>query len=526
MLIAAPEVAARKPSTVVDAIAAMARSHPETEVIVDSVVNPAVTTLAELFDESCRVSAGLSGYGIRPGDVVAAQIPNWRECIVAHTAVWMAGAVLVPIVPTYGPHEVSYILQRAGARAFIIAERLGNRHAGATLAAIEGLPGLSHRFVVGDAPESTVPYSALSAGGAAEYVPVTGGPHEGCLLVYTSGTTAEPKGVQHTHASLLAELGSVDQMRPPAPPLSVLSVFPSGHIAGVLNIIRMLTSPVTTVMMDAWDAGRAAHLISSKALGSSAGAPIHLGQILDVARRDGLDLSSLQEYTTGAAGVAGALIRRADELGIRAFRCYGSTEHPTISIGSPDDPLNRRADTDGRLTPGTEVLLVDDDGHEVPPGHDGEILSRGPELFVGYHGGSAEGGRPQLDGWFATGDVGRLDAEGFLTITDRKKDIIVRGGENISSREVEDILSAHPAVAEAAALGSPDEAYGERVCAFVVLRPGHELDVPEAIRHFRECGLAPAKTPERVIAVDELPRTAGGKVQKYRLYERLGQLAE
>lgn len=526
MLTGASEIAAPEPITVVDAIAATARSHPETTVIIDSVLNPAVTTLAELFDESCRVSAGLTAYGIRPGDVVATQIPNWRECIVAHTAVWMAGAVLVPVVPTYGPHEVGYILQKSRAKALIIAERLGNRHAGATLAAIEGFPGLSHRFVVGDAPKSTVPYSALSAGSSAEYVGVAGRPDQRCLLVYTSGTTAEPKGVQHTHASLLAEVGSVDHMRPTAQPLSVLSVFPSGHIAGVLDIVRMLTSPATTVSMDAWNADRAAHLISSNAIGASAGAPIHLSQILDAAQRDGLDLSSLREYATGAAGVAGGLIRRADEFGIRAFRCYGSTEHPTISIGSPDDSLDRRADTDGRLTPGTEVLIVDDDGREMPPGHDGEILSRGPELFVGYHDGSSEGSPAQADGWFRTGDIGRLDTQGFLTITDRKKDIIVRGGENISSREVEDVLSTHRAVAEAAALGLPDNVYGERVCAFVVLHPGHKFDVREAIKHFRECGVARAKTPERVIAVDELPRTAGGKVQKYRLYERLGQPAE
>jgi cyclohexanecarboxylate-CoA ligase len=526
MLTAATEIAGHRPITLVDAIAATARNHPDTTVIIDSLVNPAVTTLAELFDESCRVSAGLAAYGIRPGDVVATQIPNWRECIVAHTAVWMAGAVLVPIVPIYGPHEVSYILQKSGAKALVIAERLGNRRAGPTLAAIEELPGLSHRFIVGEAPRSTVPYSALSAGSCADYVPVGGSADQHCLLVYTSGTTAEPKGVQHTHASLLAEIGSVDQMRTPSEPLSVLSVFPSGHIAGVLNIIRTLTSPATTVLMDAWDAGRAAHLISANAIGASAGAPIHLSQILDAARRDRLPLSSLQEFTTGAAGVAGALIRRADDVGIRAFRCYGSTEHPTISIGSPDDPLDRRADTDGRLTPGTEVLLVDDDGREVPAGHEGEILSRGPELFVGYHGGSGADGPGQADGWFRTGDVGRLDSQGFLTITDRKKDIIIRGGENISAREVEDALSAHRAVAEAAVIGSPDSVYGEMVCAFVVLRPGQTFDVREAIKHFGECGIALAKTPERIIAVGELPRTAGGKVQKYRLFELLGQQAE
>ena len=520
MLTTRPELGIPQHITLTDELAAAARSHPDTDVIFDSVVHDDKATLGELFEESCRVACGLVGFGIEPGDVVALQIPNRRECLVAHAAVWLAGAVLLPIVPIYGPREVSFILHRSSAKAFIVAETSGKRDIGAILTATEEVKTLSHRFVVGDAPTSAVPYSALVASRESEFRPTSIEPSHRCLLIYTSGTTAEPKGVQHSHAGMLAEIRSIDQMRTASDPLSNLSVFPSGHVAGVLNIIRILTNPATSVVMDAWDPARAARLISKHEIRASAGAPIHLGQILSAAQQDRLDLSSLAEYTTGAAGVAAALIRRADEIGIRAYRSYGSTEHPTVSIGDPDDPLDRRAETDGRLTPGTEVLIVDDEGTPVPAGGDGEILTRGPELFLGYLDSDRRGAGHD-DGWFRTGDVGRLDPDGFLTITDRKKDIIVRGGENLSSREIEDVIVTHPAVTDAAAIGMPEDVYGERVCAFVVLRPGDRFTVRDAVEHFAECGLALVKTPERIIAVAELPRTAGGKVQKHLLRDWL-----
>ncbi|WP_082958332.1 class I adenylate-forming enzyme family protein [Mycobacterium alsense] len=511
----------RAAPTIPDAIAAAAREHPDTAVIVHSNDNPVTTTLGELVDDGRRVAASLGAMGVRPGDVVAVQLPNWRECFVAHAAVWLCGAVLLPIVPIYGPHEVAFIVRRSGARALIIARCLRNRDSGATLAALDGIPGLSHRIVVGHPLPGTLGFDELNRGSADDFAgPRASGPGQRCLLVYTSGTTAEPKGVQHSHAGLLGELRAMEQLRGTDSVPTTLAVFPSGHIAGVLGILRMLTRAGTTVAMDAWDPNVAARLIAEHHVEASAGAPIHLAGILDAAERERLDLSSLRDYVTGAAGVAGALIRRADTRGIGAFRCYGSTEHPTISSSTADDPLDKRADTDGRVCPGTQVRVVDDDGRDVPTGHDGEILTRGPELFTGY----TDAGHTRasvVDGWFATGDVGRLDREGYLTVTDRKKDIIVRGGENISSKEVEDVVSSHPAVAEAAALGAPDRRYGERVCVFVVVKPGQRFDVAEAADHFQRCGLARQKTPERVVIVDELPRTASGKVQKHLLRQQL-----
>nr|CRL72611.1 AMP-dependent synthetase and ligase [Mycolicibacterium malmesburyense] len=503
-----------------DEIAGFIGEHPHTAVRVHSDDHPDRFTVAELFDESTRLAAGLWRLGIRPGDIVAVQLPNWRECFAAHAAAWLCGAVVLPIVPIYGPAEVAFIARQSGARAIILTRRLRNRDTAPTVDALADLPELRHRIVLGGAHRGTVSFEELKATPTTDFTPSHPGADSRAVLVYTSGTTAEPKGVQHSHGSLLGELRAMDALRHTGADETTLAVFPSGHIAGTLGILRMMCRPGNTIAMDAWNPEAAARLIAEHTVSVSAGAPIHLGGILDIAERDDLDVSSLREYTTGAAGVAGALIRRADRFGIGAYRCYGSSEHPTISVGRPEDPLDKRADTDGRIAPGTRIRLVDEHGDDVPLGADGEILTQGPELFRGYTDPRfTEAGF--VDGWFRTGDVGRMDADGFLTITDRRKDIIVRGGENISSKEVEDVVSAHPAVVEAAAIGAPDEKYGERVCVFVVLKQGGSFDTAAAAAHFASCGLAKQKTPERIVVVPELPRTISGKVQKHRLREQL-----
>jgi cyclohexanecarboxylate-CoA ligase len=232
-------------------------------------------------------------------------------------------------------------------------------------------------------------------------------------------------------------------------------------------------------------------------------------------------LTTLSNFMVGAARVPASLVERADRAGITVYRAYGSTEHPVITTGTPADPLAKRAGTDGLLTPGNEIRLLDDDDNEVAVGGQGEIVSRGPEMFIGYTDPALDAESFLPGGWFRTGDIGRLDAEGYLTITDRKKEIVIRGGENIASKEVEDLLAMHPAVMEAAVVGQPDERYGERVAAFVQLRPGAQLDLDEVRRHFAAIGVAKQKTPERLEQIDELPRTPSGKVRKVELRDRL-----
>jgi acyl-CoA synthetase (AMP-forming)/AMP-acid ligase II len=333
-----------------------------------------------------------------------------------------------------------------------------------------------------------------------------------------------------------------------APAGRALASFPSGHIAGLLGTLTPLLNGGLTVILERWSARQAAALVAEYRLESSSGTPFFLATLLDEAERAGHDISSLSKFLTGAASVPPSLLERARGSGVLSWRSYGSTEHPVVSTGLPEDPEHKRHHTDGRLTPGNEVRLVDGAGDDVAPGTDGEIVTRGPRQFVGYRDPALDAAAYLPGGWFRTGDLGRFDPAGYLVITDRLKDIVIRGGENIASREVEDLLAGHPGIAEAAVCAEPDPALGERVCAFVVARPGwrddpddsdgpdgpdgpedrgergepaERLDVATLRRYFADLGVARHKAPERVIVVDDLPRTATGKVRKTDLRARL-----
>ncbi|GAA0556223.1 class I adenylate-forming enzyme family protein [Actinomadura livida] len=464
------------------------------------------TRLDELHRRALRVAAGLAELGIAPGDVVAVQLTGRVESAVAQAAVLLRGAVVLPIVPIYGLRELRFVLHQSAAAALITWDE----RAAEVRALSAELPGLQRVLAVGDAD-----WKALEAhppSGA----PEAPDPDGICVLVYTSGTTAEPKGVQHTHRSMLAELATMPEH---GEGYVYLDAFPPGHVAGLCVLLRALVNGTSTVFMERWDAETALDLVHEHGVTASAGVPFHLAALLDAAERSERGAGTLREYLVGAASVPPVLVERAERAGIAAYRAYGSSEHPTISSGGAGDPAGKRATTDGTLKPGTRVRIVDLDGNDVPVGEEGEIWSRGPEVFAGYRDPALNAQAFTPDGWLRTGDVGRLDPDGHLTVTDRLKDIIVRGGEKISSKEVEDMLAAHPAVAEAVAVAEPDERYGERVCAFAVLRAGEELDLDGVRRHFASLGAARQKTPERLVVVDALPRTAAGKVRKHVLRE-------
>jgi acyl-CoA synthetase (AMP-forming)/AMP-acid ligase II len=474
------------------------------------------TTLGDLVCEAEKAAGSLQALGIGRGDVVAVQLPGSYEGALIQVAAGLCGAVLLPVVMIYGPREMDFVLRRSGAAAVVLPrEYRGRPHADAVLGGLSRLPELKFAVVVGDsAPgRGAVGYAELLRRPGGTYRKPSPAPDDRAVLMYTSGTTAEPKGVQHSHRTLLAEATSrVYTLNGPG--ARHLGLFPPGHMAGLLSLLRILLLGTPTVIMQAWDAALAAELIYRHAVTSCGGAPVQLSGLLDQHANGTVALGTLREFLTGAAPVAPSLIRRADAAGIRAFRSYGSSEHPTVTAGTIADPLELRAETDGRLLAGNHVRVVDAAGRDLPGDREGEILTRGPELFTGYTDLVLNAAALLPGGWFRTGDVGRINADGHLTVTDRLKDIIIRGGENISSKEVEDLLITHPAVADVAVIPVPDPALGERVCAVVVARPGFTFDVEQARAHFAAAGAARQKTPELVVLTDELPRTPSGKVRK------------
>lgn len=507
--------------TLAEAIAEGAQRHADVRVVFDGTGGVRDTTVADLVADAERMAGALQGLGVQPGDVVAVQLASTYEGAVAQAAVALTGAVLLPIVLIYGPRELGFILRQSGAVALVLPDtHRGRPHAVPVLADLPALPSLHTVVVVGDAGpvEGALPFEELLGPLAKPYDAPELDEDARAMLVYTSGTTADPKGVQHTHRTLLTTVNSPAAGRR----TSQLVIFPAGHIGGLLGLLRVLVIGCRSVVLEAWDPARAARLVDDYELEMGAGAPVMLAGLLDARDSGAADLASLREFAVGAAGVSPALIARAEAAGIRGYRAYGSSEVPTVSVGSPEDPLEKRGGTDGRLQPGFEVRILDRDGADLPAGSHGEIVVRAPAVFIGYTDATIDDTSFLPGRWFRTGDLGTLDADGYLTVTGRLKDIIIRGGENISAQEVEDVLGAHPAVAEVAALGVPDERMGERVCAAVVLRPGAALTLDDVRAHFIAAGTARQKTPERLELVDCLPRTPSGKVRKHVLREQLG----
>ena len=471
-----------------------------------------------LYERGRAMAGALQRLGVRAGDVIGIQVPNRVEGYVAFLGTMLAGAVVLPIVHIYGAREVGYLLRESRAKALFVPDRWRRIDYLERLEALRDVPQLAHRIVIGeDVPAGCIAWDELQA--SDDFTPPALQADDLALTLFTSGTTSHPKGVLHSHNSLLAELRAA--FKPEGTASVVLSPWPAGHIAGVLSILRLYFSGEESVLMDAWDAQTAAQLVERFGVTRSSGTPFHINSLLDAAQADGRDLSSLTDYLVGAAAVPPEVVDRCQRAGIVTYRAYGSTEHPTITSGTPEHSVQKRAHTDGVLNPGCRIRIIDDDGADLPQGEAGEIASQGPDQFLGYHRAELNDDAFLPGGWFRTGDIGRLDAEGFLTITDRKKDIIIRGGENIASKEVEDYLSGHPAVSEVAVVAAPDERLGERVCAFVILQPDAALTMDDVQAHFAALQVAKQKTPERLEIVAELPRTPSGKVKKFELRERL-----
>lgn len=456
-------------------------------------------TVDDLREASARFAAILHTLGIGPGDVVAWQLPNWWEGVALCWAIWRCGAIASPITPSLRAREVGFILRQTGARVLAIPHEFR----GTDYVALARETGFDGEIVLvrdeplayGDAP----PRPAVEVDDAA-------------LILWTSGTTSEPKGVVHTHQSLRVEADTIAAAHDMRAGESLLLPMPVTHVAGLTyGVVLPMTSAITAVLMDTWEPGRALELLVGEHIGVMISTPVFMRTMIDHPSFASTDRSSVRLFSLGGAGVAPAMVRE----GASAFDCwckrtYGSTEYPTLTTGQLGDDPECDASTDGRLI-GEGECKIDATG---------ELLVRGPEMFSGYLDPALNDEAFTADGWFRTGDVATFDGT-YLTIVDRLKDIIIRGGENISAQEIESLLVTHPDVAEAACVAMPDPVMGEKVCAYAIARDGATPTLESLREHLLDRGLARFKLPERLELRATLPRTASGKVQKQPLREEL-----
>jgi acyl-CoA synthetase (AMP-forming)/AMP-acid ligase II len=480
--------------TIGDLLARGLQAHPDSVFQVHSDARPWSGTFADVEEVARKLAGGLRARGVGPSDVVVFQLPNWMEAAAVFWASAFLGAVVVPIVHFYGRKEVGYILESVRPKVFVTAERFGRLEYQPDLAA--GVPIVG---VVGQDFDDL-----LTAEPLAGTIPADPAGH--ALIAFTSGTTRDPKGVIHSHQTLGFETRQL-AARFPADRGLQLTAAPVGHFIGMVNAFLIPVLDGTPVhLADVWDPGRALALMLSDGLTVGGGAPIYITSMLDHPDFTPAHLPYLKYAGLGGAPVPAPVADRLEGLGIRVWRAYGSTEHPSITGSAHTAPAPKRLYTDGDVLPSVEIRLAED----------GEIFSRGADLCLGYTDSELTSRAFDDDGWYRTGDIGVLDEDGYLTITDRKSDVIIRGGENISALEVEELLLGLPGVAEAAVVAAPDERLGEHAAAVVRLQPGHAAPTMADVRaHLTQAGLARQKWPEELHTVPDFPRTASGKVQKF-----------
>lgn len=478
----------------------------------------------ELDRVSDLVALSLRERGVGRGDVVSFQLPNWWEFSVLHLACLKLGAVSNPLMVIFRERELGFMLGLAESKVLVVPARFRGFDYPAMVAGVrERLPALRHVLVAGGQGEDA--FEALLAPRAGEHGRASlrgqgAAPDDVVQLLYTSGTTGEPKGVMHTSNTMLSNLapfaerlglGAGDVIHMPSPLAHQL-----GFMYGIVLPVML---GATAVLQDVFVAEEMARQIRDEGATFTMGATPFLNDLTEHVARTGQGTPSLRVFVSAGAPIPRALVAKARQvLGAAVVSAWGMSENGAVTTTRPEDPEEKTTSTDGCPLPGMEVRVVDPEGRPLPAGEEGRLQVRGCSNFVGYLR------RPDLDttdpeGWFDTGDLARMDAEGYIRIAGRSKDIVIRGGENIPVVEVEGLLFRHPAVAEVAVVGYPDERLGERACAFVRLREGASFSFGEMVSYLEEQRMARQYTPERLEIVEELPRTPSGKIQKFRLRE-------
>ncbi|TAL03187.1 MAG: cyclohexanecarboxylate-CoA ligase [Rhodospirillaceae bacterium] len=479
-------------------------------------------TVAEILIESRRLANALLERGLGLGSVISYQIPNWYEGCVINLAASMIGGVVNPLVPIYRDNELTFMLDDVKARVVFVPESFRNCDYAAMMLRVR--KRLNHDLeivVLRGAAEGCLSYSELLSAGITRRPLPRVDPDSVYVMMHTSGSTGRPKCVLHSHNTFLVQ-GRVHalELRRSQSDVQIVAS-PISHVSGmILANLTPVVGGAKIVLMDRWSAAAAIDLIHQHDGTALGGATPFLRQLVDAARAADDHLPTLTCVGTGGAAVPPDLIREAQDWFPNAvsYRIYGCTEVPTITSGTNSRAdMEHGAETDGRIRH-VEIRIVDPvSGAALPTDAEGEILACGPQMMLGYLRMEDNDGAFDADGYFRTGDLGRIVDNEYILITGRKKDLIIRSGENLSPKEIEDVLHTHPAVSSAAVVGMPHPRSGECVCAFLVVCEGHSIDLLEIDRFLCNAGLSRQKVPEHVEIVESLPTSVQGKVLKAEL---------
>ncbi|HAH9908189.1 TPA: medium-chain fatty-acid--CoA ligase [Escherichia coli] len=498
-----------------------ARAMPDKIAVVDN--HGASYTYSALDHAASCLANWMLAKGIESGDRIAFQLPGWCEFTVIYLACLKIGAVSVPLLPSWREAELVWVLNKCQAKMFFAPTLFKQtRPVDLILPLQNQLPQLQQIVGVDKLAPATsaLSLSQIIADNTPLTTAITVHGDELAAVQFTSGTEGLPKGVMLTHNNILAsERAYCARLN-----LTWQDVFmmpaPLGHATGFLHGV---TAPfligARSVLLDIFTPDACLALLEQQRCTCMLGATPFVYDLLNLLEKQPADLSALRFFLCGGTTIPKKVARECQQRGIKLLSVYGSTESSPHAVVNLDDPLSRFMHTDGYAAAGVEIKVVDDARKTLPPGCEGEEASRGPNVFMGYFD------EPELtaraldeEGWYYSGDLCRMDEAGYIKITGRKKDIIVRGGENISSREVEDILLQHPKIHDACVVAMPDERLGERSCAYVVLKaPHHSLSLEEVVAFFSRKRVAKYKYPEHIVVIEKLPRTASGKIQKFLL---------
>ena len=483
----------------------------------------------ELEDRVARVAAALRALDIGAGDVVAVQLPNWWEFVVTALACGRIGAVVNPLMPIFRERELGYMLGFAQAKLLVVPKVFRAFDHEAMALRLRGeLPKLRHVVVVDGDADNNFDRCLLGSSARVEAQPDAAmsalAPDALAVLMFTSGTTGSPKGVMHTSNTLVACNNSLAGRFGLVSDDVLLACSPLGHMTGYAAVMLLgVRLGATVVLQDIWEVQRGVALMAAVGVTYTAASTPFLADICNAVAGGAPRPRQLRSFLCGGAPIPPVLIdRAAAELDLKVCSLWGMTESLSSTLTEPSRAAEKSSRTDGRVLAGVDVCIANADGRRLAVGETGRLLVRGAQMFLGYYK-RAELPTFDAEGWFDSGDLAYMDDEGYIRINGRTKDVLIRGGENVPVVEIEGLLFKHPAVLGAAIVGYPDERLGERACAFLALRPGATLTLADVQAYMADCKVAKQYWPERVELLPQIPCTASGKVQKFRLRELIAQ---